>query len=79
MITHFNVCCSSCPNEPVPCDFAAQQSPAPNPHILTGALVGGPDQTDKYEDKREDYVHNEVACDYNAALTGALAALVHSH
>ncbi|KAG7174918.1 Endoglucanase E-4-like 7, partial [Homarus americanus] len=29
-----------------------------------------------YSDDRNDYVHNEVACDYNAAFTGAIAALV---
>jgi endoglucanase len=70
---------SSCPNEPVPCDFSAMTNPGPNPHILTGALVGGPDKSDAYTDKRDDYVHNEVACDYNAAFTSALAALSHLH
>ena len=49
----------------------------PNPHILTGALVGGPDQNDQYKDSRNDYVHNEVADDYNAAFQSALAALLH--
>ena len=33
-------------------------------------------QNDYYVDDRNDYVKNEVACDYNAALTGALAAVV---
>ena len=50
---------------------------APNPHILTGAMVGGPDKTDAYSDKRDDYVHNEVAMDYNAGLQSALAGLLH--
>jgi len=49
----------------------------PNPHILTGALVGGPDDTDKYEDSRKDYVHNEVAMDYNAGFQTAVAGLAH--
>lgn len=38
--------------------------------------MGGPSVNGDYEDKRDDYVHNEVACDYNAGMTGALAALV---
>ena len=49
----------------------------PNPHILTGAMVGGPDKSDSYNDKRDDYVHNEVAMDYNAGFQSALAALLH--
>ncbi|CAG2180943.1 unnamed protein product, partial [Oppiella nova] len=68
---------SSCPNEPVLCDYSAMQNPGPNPHILTGAVVGGPDKSDAYVDKRDDYVHNEVAMDYNAAFQGTLAALLH--
>ena len=42
---------------------------------LYGALVGGPDQWDNYNDDRNDYVANEVACDYNAGFQSALAAL----
>lgn len=52
------------------------QNPGPNPNILTGALVGGPDKDDKYEDKRDDYIHNEVAMDYNAGFQSAVAALL---
>jgi len=40
-----------------------------------GAIVGGPDQGDNYDDRRDDYVKNEVACDYNAGFQGALAGL----
>lgn len=50
-------------------------SPATNRHLLLGALVGGPDVNDAYVDDRGDYVKNEVAMDYNAAFTGALARL----
>ncbi len=50
-------------------------SPVNNRHTLHGALVGGPDASDSYTDDRTDYVHNEVAMDYNAAFTGALARL----
>ncbi|MEM6521702.1 MAG: glycoside hydrolase family 9 protein [Cyanobacteria bacterium P01_C01_bin.70] len=53
-------------------------SSAPNEHILYGALVGGPDQPNDfaYEDDRSNYVTNEVALDYNAGFTGALAYMV---
>ncbi len=50
--------------------------PENNRHILYGALVGGPSApNDDYEDDRGDYIANEVACDYNAAYTGALARM----
>jgi len=46
--------------------------------LLEGALVGGPKSADDfdYADDRHDYVANEVATDYNAGFTGALAGLV---
>lgn len=45
-------------------------------HILYGAMVGGPSSPDdNYTDSRGDYVMNEVATDYNAGLTGALARM----
>ena len=46
-----------------------------NPHVLDGALVGGPDQHDTYVDDRSNYKTNEVACDYNAGFQSALAGL----
>ncbi len=49
--------------------------PAETQHILFGALVGGPDSGDNYTDDRNNYINNEVACDYNAGFTGALAKL----
>nr|WP_211326217.1 glycoside hydrolase family 9 protein [Thermosporothrix hazakensis] len=52
------------------------QNPTHNRHILYGALVGGPKAAnDQYTDDRTDYTGNEVATDYNAAFTGALARL----
>jgi endoglucanase len=48
----------------------------PNPQVLYGGLVGGPNDGDSYKDVRSDYVSNEVAVDYNAGFTGALAGLV---
>ena len=48
-------------------------TPTETSHILYGALVGGPDAEDNYQDLRTDYYKNEVALDYNAAFSGALA------
>ncbi|XP_063408594.1 endoglucanase E-4-like [Mytilus trossulus] len=70
---------SSCPMIPAPCSWDQQQQKGPNPHTLYGALVGGPDQNDKYTDVRTDYVSNEVACDYNAGFQGAVAGLKSLH
>lgn len=50
-------------------------TPTDQRHILYGALVGGPGSDDSYTDDRSDYVKNEVATDYNAAFTGALARM----
>ena len=49
----------------------------PNQHVLNGALVGGPKAPDdySYNDARSDYITNEVAIDYNAGFTSALAFL----
>jgi len=49
--------------------------PATSRHILYGALVGGPADDTTYSDKRNDWVANEVACDYNAGFTSALARM----
>ncbi|XP_076092968.1 endoglucanase A-like [Mytilus galloprovincialis] len=46
-------------------------------HELKGGLVGGPGQHDDYVDKQDDYVKNEVACDYNAGFHSAAAGLYH--
>lgn len=68
---------ASCPDRPAPCGYNEANSPNPSPHILYGALVGGPDQNDNYVDVRTDYVQNEVALDYNAGFQGSLAAIIH--
>lgn len=47
----------------------------PNPNILSGALVGGPDIKDRFKDERRNYIQTE-ACTYNtAALVGVFARL----
>ena len=43
--------------------------------VLNGALVGGPDHNDNYNDDRGNFVSNEVATDYNAGFQSALAGL----
>jgi endoglucanase len=56
------------------------QQPAQSRHTLYGALVGGPPSpNDNYTDSRQDFVMNEVATDYNAGFTGALARMYHEY
>nr|AGP76398.1 endo-beta-1,4-glucanase 1 [Amitermes foreli] len=74
--THPHHRSSSCPPAPATCDWNTFNISDPNYNVPSGALVGGPDQNDNYEDDRSDYVHNEVATDYNAGFQSALADLV---
>jgi endoglucanase len=39
-----------------------------NANEITGAMVGGPNKSDQWQDDRSNYLSNEVACDYNAAM-----------
>ena len=41
--------------------------------MLYGAVVGGPDETDCWNDDRVNWERNEVALDYNAPYPGLLA------
>ncbi len=66
---------SSCFDQPSTCDWDNFYMSEPNPQVLYGAVVGGPDVNDGYNDSREDYESNEVATDYNAGVQSALAAL----
>ncbi|MBA0578612.1 hypothetical protein Gorai_020889 [Gossypium raimondii] len=48
----------------------------PNPNVLVGALVGGPDCRDNFMDQRDNYMQTE-ACTYNTApLVGVFARLL---
>ena len=61
---------------PAPCSWDQFNSPGPNPQVLNGALVGGPDSPDdQYNDRRSDYTENEVTLDYNAAFQSTIAGL----
>lgn len=53
--------------------YANGDNMKPAIHLLTGALVGGPDQNDRFLDDGSQYQYTEVALDYNAGLVGALA------
>ena len=66
---------SACPKWGEDCGWDDFGFDGPNPHILYGALVGGPGQSDDYVDDRNDYIKNEVTCDYNAGFTGAVVGL----
>ena len=58
---------------PAPCNWDDYHKPGPNGQQLTGALVGGPDRDDNYEDDRTNHKTNEVAIDYNSGFQGAIA------
>ncbi|CAH9063477.1 unnamed protein product [Cuscuta epithymum] len=50
----------------------------PNPNVVVGAVVGGPDMNDQFEDRRGNYMQSE-ACTYNtASLVGPFAKLYYS-
>ncbi|XP_021285820.1 endoglucanase 8-like [Herrania umbratica] len=44
-----------------------------NPNLLTGAVVGGPNVKDSYDDSRVDFEHSEPTTYINAPLVGLLA------
>ncbi|KAH9605937.1 hypothetical protein KSS87_003612 [Heliosperma pusillum] len=58
--------------------FDMMHSQSPNPNVLVGAIVGGPDFHDGFPDQRSDYEQSEPATYMNAPLVGALAYLAHS-
>lgn len=55
--------------------FQSLNSGSPNPNVLVGAIVGGPDSRDNFEDDRNNYQQSEPATYINAPLVGALAFL----
>eukprot|EP01135_Chromosphaera_perkinsii_P002910 Nk52_evm21s230 gene=Nk52_evmTU21s230 len=65
---------SSCDLQPSACNGNNYNSTDPNPQVLYGAMVGGPDENDQFlKYGRNDYRANEPALDYNAALTNIVA------
>ncbi|KAK2174573.1 hypothetical protein NP493_792g00000 [Ridgeia piscesae] len=68
---------ASCSADPsVPCSMSDKDKAGPNPNILYGALVGGPNGNDQYIDRRSDFTANEVATDYNAGFQSAIAGAI---
>lgn len=70
---------SSCPSLPQLCEWRQAVEDKPNPQILYGALVSGPDFNDHFVDYRygnDTKLYTEVNIEYNAGFTGALAGLV---
>lgn len=55
-------------NSPLKC-------PTVSRHTLVGAIVGGPDGGENYDDNRNNYCTNEVANDYNAGPMCLMAAM----
>ncbi|KAG8690787.1 hypothetical protein FRC11_009142 [Ceratobasidium sp. 423] len=51
-------------------------SPPQVAHVLYGAVVGGPDKSDRFFDIRDDWPQTEVALDYNAPVLTLAAASV---
>ncbi|XP_020573886.1 endoglucanase 1-like [Phalaenopsis equestris] len=60
---------------PISCNDGFQYfySNAPNPNVLIGAIVGGPDSRDGFADDRSNYQQSEPATYINAPMVGALA------
>ncbi|XP_028756044.1 endoglucanase 1-like [Neltuma alba] len=48
-------------------------SSSPNPNLLVGAIVGGPDSSDRFSDNRYNYQQSEIATCINAPMVGVLA------
>lgn len=51
----------------------------PNPNELTGAIVGGPDKQDHFEDKRDKSSMTEPTTYTNSLAIGVLAKLAGYH
>ncbi|KFK37261.1 hypothetical protein AALP_AA4G234600 [Arabis alpina] len=52
-------------------------NPKPNPNVLVGAIVGGPDENDAYDDVRSDFQHGEPDTATVAPMVGVLAAVAY--
>lgn len=49
--------------------------PQPNPNVIYGALVGGPDQNDNFSDDRSNYEETEPTLSGSAPLLGLFSKL----
>lgn len=53
--------------------FQYLYSRSPNPNVLAGAILGGPDNRDNFADDRNNYQQSEPATYINAPFVGAVA------
>lgn len=53
--------------------FQYLNSGSPNPNVLVGAILGGPDSSDNFADDRNNHQQSEPATYINAPFVGALA------
>ncbi|XP_039268711.2 uncharacterized protein LOC120343563 [Styela clava] len=67
---------SSCKLNDRSCNWGDFNSMSPNPMILHGALVGGPNRKDVFVDERKNFKSTEVTLDHNSCFQGALAGLL---
>lgn len=51
--------------------------PGPNSNVIDGAIVGGPDANDHYDDSRGNYMQGEPSTYTVAPIVGVLARLLH--
>ncbi|KAE8712894.1 Endoglucanase 2 [Hibiscus syriacus] len=54
--------------------YFSSNNPNPNQHV--GAIVGGPNSNDHFDDRRSDYSHSEPTTYINGAFVGAVAAVL---
>ncbi|KAE8655183.1 Endoglucanase 1 [Hibiscus syriacus] len=59
----------------ITCDnvFQYLYATSPNPNVLVGAVIGGPDSRDNFADDRNNYQQSEPATYINAQFVGVLA------
>ncbi|KAL5997296.1 Esterase/lipase/thioesterase [Asimina triloba] len=59
----------------IPCSdgFQYLYSSSPNPNILVGSVIGGPDSNDNFADDRNNFQQSEPTTYINAPFVGALA------
>lgn len=78
-VHHRGASIPSIKNNPTPTDcnggFKFMNANTPNPNVLHGAIVGGPDDNDGYTDSRSNFQQNEPATINTAPFVGVLARL----
>lgn len=60
------------------CGYRWRDTTKPNPNNITGAMVGGPDKFDRFQDVRTKYSYTKPTLAGNAGLVAALVSLTSS-